>query len=120
MFSVSGIFFGHANFIIIPLLSSLNVYSFFAWLKLGVLALFPIFLFILPANFFEHGIVLCPSKLLFNLKCSGCGMTRAVMHFHHFQFKTAIAFNPNVILIYPALVVAWVILVKRAALNLRK
>jgi hypothetical protein len=34
-------------------------------------------------------------------------MTRAVMHFHHFEFDDAIYFNRASFIVYPALVVVW-------------
>jgi Protein of unknown function (DUF2752) len=84
------------------------------WLPL--LLLEPIVLWLLPGDFFDNtGFELCPSKALFNIECLGCGMTRAVMHFHHFEFSDAIFFNYGVVAIYPALVVVWFIWVKRAA-----
>jgi hypothetical protein len=78
-----------------------------AWLILLILA--PLVLWLLPAGFFdsEDGLVLCPSRALFNFECLGCGMTRAVMHFHHFEFDDAIYFNRASFIVYPALVVVW-------------
>lgn len=78
------------------------------WLILLILT--PLALWILPGDFFdsEDGLILCPSRALFNFECLGCGMTRAVMHFHHFQFDDAIYFNRGSFLVYPALVAVWV------------
>jgi len=71
----------------------------------------PLVLWILPGDFFdsENGLILCPSRALFNFECLGCGMTRAVMHFHHFEFDDAIYFNRGSFIIYPALVAIWVV-----------
>ncbi|MCF8245192.1 MAG: DUF2752 domain-containing protein [Saprospiraceae bacterium] len=86
---------------------------------LALLLLEPIVLWLLPSDFFDNtGIEICPSKLFFNFECLGCGMTRAVMHFHHFEFSDAIFFNYGVVAIYPALVVVWFIWVKKAATRL--
>lgn len=77
-----------------------------AWL--AILLLFPIILWILPARFFDQtGVELCPSKLFFNIECFGCGMTRAVMHFHHFDFAEAFYYNYAVLIAYPILVFFW-------------
>jgi hypothetical protein len=77
-----------------------------AWLVLLLAA--PIVLWILPGNFFDNGeLIVCPSRAFFDIECLGCGMTRAVMHFHHFEFDDAVYFNRGVLLIYPALVVLW-------------
>lgn len=48
----------------------------------------------------------------------GCGVTRAVMHMHHLEVKTAFQFNRGVILVYLALVVTWFIWVVKAARQL--
>ena len=86
---------------------------------LGLLLITPFVLWILPGDFFDNtGIEICPSKLFFNFECLGCGMTRAVMHLHHFQFEDAIFYNYGVVAIYPLLVATWIIWVKRAAIRL--
>ncbi len=86
---------------------------------LGLLLIQPIALWLLPGDFFDNtGFEICPSKFLFNIECLGCGMTRAVMHMHHFEFSDAIFYNYGVVAIYPALVVVWFIWVKRAATRL--
>jgi len=86
---------------------------------LALLLITPIVLWLLPGDFFDNtGIEICPSKALFNVECLGCGMTRAVMHMHHFQFSDAIFYNYGVVAIYPALVIVWFIWAKRAATRL--
>ena len=84
------------------------------WLLLLVMA--PVGLWMLPADFFdsESGFIICPSRALFNVECLGCGMTRAIMHFHHFQFDDAIYYNRGSFVIYPALVALWAVWVFRA------
>jgi hypothetical protein len=85
------------------------------WIWLVALLIFPFVLWILPADFFDNGeVVMCPSRALLDIECLGCGMTRAVMHMHHFEFVDATFFNMGVVVIYPALVIAWFILVKKA------
>lgn len=78
---------------------------FITWGWLAFLILAPIVLWILPADFFDNGQAICPSKLFFDIECLGCGMTRAVMHFHHFDYDSAIYYNTGVFLVYPALVI---------------
>jgi hypothetical protein len=89
----------------------------FEWLWLSALLLAPFVLWLLPGDVFDNtGIDICPSKLFFDFECYGCGMTRAVMHFHHFQFDDGLYFNQGVLLVYPALMVVWFLWV-RSSLN---
>ena len=89
------------------------------WIWLILLLVQPIVLWLMPGDFFDNtGIEVCPSKILFDYECLGCGMTRAVMHMHHFQFSDAIFYNIGVVAVYPALVVVWFIWVKAAAQKL--
>ena len=78
--------------------------------KLWLIALLacPFVLWLLPADFFDSGNGIgCPSQLLLDIECLGCGMTRAVMHLHHFDFTEAIYYNIGVVAIYPFLVWLW-------------
>ena len=77
------------------------------WLVL--LLLTPIVLWILPGDYFDgDGLVLCPSRLFFNVECFGCGITRSVMHMHHFQFSDAVYYNILGLIVYPALILVWI------------
>ena len=88
------------------------------WVTL--LFLVPIVLWVLPADFFdESSVVVCPTKLLFDYECLGCGMTRAVMHLHHFNLDDAFYFNRGVMIVYPALVIIWCIWLYKAIARLR-
>ena len=87
---------------------------------LAALLLFPIVLWILPETFFDTGIAICPSRVFFDLECLGCGMTRAVMHFHHFNFDEAVYYNTGVLIVYPVLVVLWFVWVFKSVRRLRK
>ena len=74
---------------------------------LGMLLLFPIVLWVLPATFFDDGQALCPSRVFLGIECFGCGMTRAVMHLHHLDIDEAVYYNTGVLVAYPALVIIW-------------
>ena len=67
----------------------------------------PLAVVLLPADFFDSGRSVCLSITLFDQTCYGCGMTRAVQHAMHFDFKTAYAFNPLVGIVLPLLILAW-------------
>lgn len=85
------------------------------WIWLIALIACPIVLWILPSDFFNDGAIICLSRLIFNIECWGCGLTRAVMHFHHFAFEEAFFYNYAVVLVYPALVWLWFLWTKAAA-----
>lgn len=75
---------------------------------LGLLFVGPVILLILPADFFDKSTVnLCISKIILHRECFACGTTRAVMHFIHFDFKTAWEFNKLVVLVVPFLIYLW-------------
>jgi Protein of unknown function (DUF2752) len=94
------------------ILSSSNKKINGLWMVLLLAA--PIILWVLPAGFFDDKQTICPSKLFFDVECLGCGITRAVMHFHHFDFDDAIYFNRGVFVVYPALVILWFVWVFKA------
>ena len=88
------------------------------WAWLGLLLAAPIVLWILPADYFDAGRSLCPSVLLFDLECFGCGSTRAVQHLHHGEFADALYFHRLAPLIYALLVVLWSLWTYRTATRL--
>lgn len=67
----------------------------------------PIVLVFLPKDYFNTGQSICVSQLLFDLECYACGMTRAVMHMIHFDFKSAWEFNKLAFLVVPLLIPLW-------------
>jgi len=84
-------------------MSSNNRINFYDLLALCVFAM-PTGLLLLPVHFFDTGQSLCVSKLVFDVECYGCGLTRAVMHLLHFDFVGAWEFNKLVILAFPMMV----------------
>jgi hypothetical protein len=78
------------------------------WIALVLLGLFPIFLWLVPSGTFDDtGVIICPSRFLFDIECFGCGITRAVLHIHHFEFEEAVYYNPLIIAVYPGLIYIW-------------
>jgi len=63
----------------------------------------PLVLLALPATFFDHGQSLCLSKLLADMECYGCGMTRAIMHLIHLDFAQAWFYNKLSVVVFPLL-----------------
>jgi hypothetical protein len=77
------------------------------WVVFGLLLAIPIFLLVQPANFFDFGAPICPSKIIFKLDCWGCGLTRAVQHFIHFDVESAVYYHRGIWFIFPFLVYFW-------------
>jgi hypothetical protein len=67
----------------------------------------PFILWILPKTFFDGRADTCLSKLIFNMECYACGMTRAVMRLMHFDFSGAWAFNKISFIVLPLLGILW-------------
>lgn len=87
---------------------------------LAALLIFPIVLWIMPADFFDNSTtVLCPSRLFFDVECFGCGITRAIMHIHHFDFEEALYYNGLSFILYPGLIAVWALWVRNAYRDLK-
>ena len=82
--------------------------TLFLYLKISGYFLIPIFLFLLPSDFFDNGRDLCLSKILLGETCPACGITRASMRIIHFEFKEALQFNSLVVIVFPLLALIWV------------
>jgi Protein of unknown function (DUF2752) len=61
----------------------------------------PIVLWLLPANHFDTGMVICPSRFLFERDCPFCGLTRATQYAMHFEFAKAFALNKLIVIALP-------------------
>jgi hypothetical protein len=79
----------------------------FVYARLGFYIVVPILLLVLPADFFDKGESICLSKALLDMECYACGITRATMHFIHFEFVDAYYFNPLSFVIVPLLILIW-------------
>lgn len=76
--------------------------------RVWVTILTPLVLVLLPVDFFDHGESVCLSKVLADLECPACGLTRGVMHFLHLDFGKAWEFNKFTFVAVPALFPLWV------------
>jgi len=90
-------------------------YHWFNTLWAIMLIALPLTLWLLPSTFFDNtGFELCPVKALSGYDCPGCGMTRAVMHMHHLEWREALDFNYGIAFIYPGLVYFWFLWIKKS------
>jgi len=81
----------------------------FIKIYMGLLLVSPLVLLFLPADVLDSSTTqLCLSKVLFHRECIGCGISRAVMHFIHLEFKEAWYYNKLVVLVIPFLGYLWV------------
>ena len=69
--------------------------------KASALAIFPLVLLVLPANFFDKGPEMCLFTLLSGYHCWGCGMTRGCMHLIHLEFGKAWDYNKVCYVVLP-------------------
>ncbi|HEX2536256.1 MAG TPA: DUF2752 domain-containing protein, partial [Chitinophagaceae bacterium] len=76
--------------------------------KLALIIGLPIALLILPANFFDNGESICLSKLLLDMECYACGMTRGCMHLIHLEFEDAFAYNMLSFIVLPLMGIVWI------------
>ena len=76
-------------------------------IKLVLLFITPLVLLILPADFFDNGQSICPSKLLLEKECPGCGITRGLQHLGHFDFQIAWKYNKLSFVIFPVATYYW-------------
>lgn len=92
----------------------LNQIKFIIWLGI------PFFLLFLPIDFFDSGNSICPSQLILNKECPGCGITRSVQHAIHFDFKTSWNYNKLVVIVLPVLAFIWIKTARKLFIELFK
>jgi hypothetical protein len=60
-----------------------------------------IILYYMPETLFKSDLneySYCIHKQIFGINCPGCGLTRAIFYFIHFEYKKAILLNPTVVI----------------------
>jgi hypothetical protein len=77
------------------------------YIRVIITIISPFILLFLPANYFDQGDSICLSKMLLNYQCYACGLTKATMHFIHFEFEKAWSYNKLVFIVVPMLVPLW-------------
>ena len=96
-----------------------KIKQFIKYLGLTIWLALPIYLFFLPANHFDRGQSICPSKVFFDFECFGCGLTRAVQHALHFEYAEAFEFNKLILVVFPILIMFYLhILGRLLSLNI--
>ena len=87
----------------------MNLFRKFIFYIIHVITLItPFFLWLLPADFFDKGESVCLSQILAGVECYACGLTKATIHFVHFQFEEAWNFNKLSFIVVPMLFPLWV------------
>ena len=79
--------------------------------------LLPVGLFLVPTSWLEGKPSLCLSRLLFGVRCPGCGMVRATSSVVHGHFKQAWHYNPLIVVVFPLLCYVWLRSVTRELKN---
>lgn len=87
---------------------------------IATMIMVPLVLLLLPADYFDNGPAMCPSKRFFDIECLGCGMTRAVMHLIHFDLESAIYYNGLSLIVAPVLAAWWCWQIWKTAMSLRQ
>ena len=77
------------------------------WEKLALYILLPIVFFLIPTSWLEKHPPPCLSRMLFGVRCPGCGMSRAMSCAVHGNFKKAFYYNKLVVVVLPLLVREW-------------
>ena len=62
-------------------------------------------LFLIPIN--DNSFSICLFKNITGKECFNCGMTRAFLSIVHLDFKQAIGYNKNVVIIFPMTVIIY-------------
>lgn len=76
-------------------------------LALFMMILIPITLLALPKTYFDEGTAICLSRVILDIECPACGLTRACMRLIHFDFREAYYFNKMSFIAMPLLSWLW-------------
>ncbi|MCC5943585.1 MAG: DUF2752 domain-containing protein [Bernardetiaceae bacterium] len=84
-----------------------KVRYYFPYIKLLFYIIVPIFVLLVPIDYFDSGESICLSIVFFDFECYACGMTSAIKHLLHFDFETAFAYNMLSFIVFPILSLMW-------------
>jgi len=60
--------------------------------------------FFIPKDYLGENYPICLFRIFLNIKCIGCGTTRAVWSILHLKFYDAIEYNKLIIISFPLLI----------------
>lgn len=83
---------------------------------LSILFLIPVFVILFVYIVIHNNIQICLFKNLFNIKCFGCGMTRAIYSIMEGNFYNAFLFNKISIFLIPIGLIFWIYTLKNSFL----
>jgi hypothetical protein len=75
--------------------------------KVVLYLLLPCLFWLVPPTFLEAHPIPCVYRVLFGVRCPGCGMSRAISCATHGRFRDAWRYNHFVVLILPLLSYEW-------------
>ena len=81
-------------------------------LKTIFIVILGVLFFFIPKAYLGETYPICLYRYIFNIKCIGCGTTRALWSIIHFKFYDAIEYNKLIIVTFPLLtgcVIHWII-----------
>lgn len=98
------------------------ILKFWKYIKIISLVSIPIILWILPSDFFDKGQSIGIFALLgLEDYVYSTGMTRAIMHLMHFDFKGALEYNVLSFFVLPLLFMLWLkLLLKEFSIRILK
>jgi len=94
----------------LSLYQKLTAYRMF--LKIFILLILGIIFISIPKIYLGYVFPLCLFRILFDIKCLGCGTTRAVWSILHFKFIEAFEYNKLIVITFPLLIgcmVKWIL-----------
>lgn len=89
-------------------------------IKFLLLLIIPIIIYVIPVSNIEKNPVPCISRMLFDIECRGCGITRATINLIHFNINKAIEYNSSVLIVLPILILVYCKLIIKQFNNYKK